>query len=253
MWRLSPFSVTLFLLFFPTHVSASLIVSEVFYDAEGKDDGREWVEVYNTGSTSIEVGRWRFRESGVNHKLVAVSGSSIEPGGYAVIADKPEQFKVDWPNFSGTVFDSSFSLKNTGELIELIDENGAVAFGVSYSQEAGATGDGNSLNFENGSWRAAMPSPGHEASRDAFIKLEAAPEPRNLPAESVVEESVAIDGGEDERVLAASYAAEPNRETRGSGIMPWITLLAFVIGIGVVALVMRKRTISGYEITEDEA
>jgi len=64
------------------------------------------------------------------------------------------------PDFSGILFDSSFSLSNTGETVsirnqDLVDEDTA-----SYTSDMGAKGDGNSLQKINGSWVSAFPTIG---------------------------------------------------------------------------------------------
>jgi len=145
----------------PPVVSAEILISEIMYDLPGLDAKHEWIEIVNTGDESIDLTDWKFFEGDVNHRLTVVMGSALLPSGtHAVIADDTNTFLSDWPDFSGTLFDSSFSLKNTGELIvirnaELTDVNV-----VAYMSRWGGKGDGNSLQFFETSWRAASPTPG---------------------------------------------------------------------------------------------
>lgn len=147
----------------PVLAGAQISFSEIMYDPEGADTGREWVEVYNDSGASVDISAYKFFEGGTNHGLTAVDGAGIIPGnGYAVIADDPAKFKIDFPNFAGIIFDSSFSLKNDGEDISFKDKNLTVIDTVTYSSEAGATSDGNSLQKINGAWIAAIPTPGSD-------------------------------------------------------------------------------------------
>ncbi|OHA84295.1 MAG: hypothetical protein A2408_00780 [Candidatus Yonathbacteria bacterium RIFOXYC1_FULL_52_10] len=146
----------------PLFASAMVSITEVMYDlAEGGDSGREWVEVQNTGTGPVTLTAWKFFEGEVNHGLTLSQGSETIPAsGVGIIADNPANFLVDHPGFSGTIFDSSFSLSNTGETLTLRDENLADADTVSYTSEQGGAGDGNSLQKTGGSWRGATPTPG---------------------------------------------------------------------------------------------
>ncbi|HVY54968.1 MAG TPA: lamin tail domain-containing protein [Thermodesulfobacteriota bacterium] len=145
----------------PLGVSAAAAITEIMYDAPGTDSGREWVEVQNTGSESVDLSTWRFVEGGVNHKISVIGESLLPAGGFAVIADNPDKFKIDNPGFSGLLFDSAFSLSNEGETISIDDDTGVSMDSVSYDPMIGAAGDGNTLQKTGtGEWIAAAVSVG---------------------------------------------------------------------------------------------
>ncbi|TSC87173.1 MAG: S-layer-like protein array protein [Parcubacteria group bacterium Gr01-1014_8] len=168
-------------LFVPGAVSAQVVITELMYDlSEGSDTGREWIEVWNSGTEPIELTNWKLLEANTNHGINAVGTETLAPGEYAVIADNPAKFKNDWPSFSGILFDSSFSLNNAGEQLilrccgkELSDKDS-----VTYSSEWGGAGDGASLAKSGSSFIAAQPSPG-SGSVVAFAVPE--PELRSEP------------------------------------------------------------------------
>ncbi len=160
MWRL----FTVFFLFCcASFVSAQVEITEVMYDLEGGDSGREWIEIYNAGGDSVDIPAWRFFEADTNHKLKVISGDGIlSAGEYAVIVSDDTKFYIDNSTFSGDVFDSSFSLHNTGEELIMKDVELNNIDSVTYSSELGASGDGNSLQKVNGSWCAGVPTLGIE-------------------------------------------------------------------------------------------
>lgn len=141
---------------------ASVMFSEIMYDLEGTDTDREWVEVYNGGSDSVDLSTWKFVEGNTNHSLVPVDGNgTLLANAYAIIADKPDAFRVDWPNYTGLLFDSSFSLINDpGETLALKDAGLVVVDTVTYENTSGAQGDGKSLQKINNAWVPATPTPG---------------------------------------------------------------------------------------------
>lgn len=149
-------------IFFPFISRANVFINEIMYDAEGSDTGREWVEIYNSHSEAIDLSSWKFFEAETNHALTPFSGGAVIPTqGFAIIANDPNKFLIDWPNFAGIIFDSSFSLNNEpGESLALKNGNGEVIDEVTYATSLGAGGDGQSLQKINGAWVVANPTVG---------------------------------------------------------------------------------------------
>ncbi|MFH2018955.1 MAG: lamin tail domain-containing protein, partial [bacterium] len=86
----------------------------------------EWIEIWNKGNEPIDLTGWKFWEEGSNHGLSASTTDAIvEPGEYGAICQNEEQFLLDFPSFSGSIFDSSWSgLSENGEEIGLKDAEG---------------------------------------------------------------------------------------------------------------------------------
>ena len=147
----------------PLPALAGIFINEIMYDLEGTDTGREWIEVANTGTEVVDLNSWKIFEADTNHRLSLVPdyGSGIVPsGGFAVIADNPSKFLLDWPGFVGTLFDSAFSLNNTGEVVILRNGEGVDISTLAYDVAVGGAGDGNSLQFNDNVWISAKPTPG---------------------------------------------------------------------------------------------
>lgn len=175
-----------FLLTFPFIVSAQISITEIMYDLEGGDAGREWIEIYNSGGSAIDLAEWKLFENGTNHSLSVVQGSEVlSSGSYAVIADNAETFRGDWGSYSGLLLDSSFSLSNTGEFISVRDAEGSDVDSVTYSSDWGATGDGSSLNLKGSSWAPATPTPG-AASAGTIVEEEFKADDETKDSESVM-------------------------------------------------------------------
>lgn len=157
------FVLVVAVILFPTISSAQVHITEVMYDlAEGSDSGREWIEIYNTGQTGINAMELLILENTTKHAIAGVvGGSEVAVGAYAVIADNPAKFKVDWPYYGGLLFDSAFSLNNTGETIGIATADGTVLDTVTYTH-ASANGTGDSLQRAPGSgqFNSGMSTPG---------------------------------------------------------------------------------------------
>ena len=163
---------------------ANIVVNEIMYDLDGSDDGREWVEIFNGGSEQTDLSGWKFYENDTNHSLNLIQGGSIiQPGGYAVIVDNSDKFLADWLGFSGMIFDSSFSLKNTSESLSIRNGELNDIDQVVYNPSLGAGGDGNSLQKTAGGWIAAVPTPGAQ-NNNSSQSSQNSPPPDNPPPDN---------------------------------------------------------------------
>jgi hypothetical protein len=247
----------------PAPVFGAVVVSEIMYDLPGSDQGREWIEIENRGDAPVDLAGWKLLEAGVSHKLVSVGSSIIPPHGYAVIADDAAAFRADWPAFSGVLFSSSFSLNNSGEALALKDASSTPVASAAYSSSLGAGGDGNSLNTESSSWKVLSPSPGASPALSAIVSppkaQKPAPEARNLPKVGTVRDAQdAKNSGADPHLAAAAGAASavqgPATAITPSAILPWIGGLLLISAAGTAAVLLgRRRSHSGYEITEEKS
>ncbi|MEX0917370.1 MAG: lamin tail domain-containing protein [Candidatus Paceibacterota bacterium] len=151
----------------PFPLFASVEITEIMYDAEGADEGREWIEIRNTSGSALILSEWKFFEGDTNHGLKLHQGNEeVAAGEYVVIVDSPSGFLADFPNYSGTLFDSSWgSLSNTGETLTIRDPELNDVDSVTYSSEWGAQGDGNSLQKSGNEWIALAPTPGESNSQ----------------------------------------------------------------------------------------
>jgi hypothetical protein len=138
--------------------SFALQISEIMYDPVGSDTGNEWVEIYNDTQSSIDVTSLKILEGTTNHGITNyvshtnTNGNILLPDSYAVIADNPANFLIGHAGFVGNVFDSSFSLVNTGENLNIKSAAGVLLFTVNYIPLAEANGTGGTLNYINNSW-----------------------------------------------------------------------------------------------------
>jgi len=151
------------LLCFPIFTHAQVQITEIMYAPDGADSKHEWIEVCNSGTSDENIENWKFFENDTNHGLVLVSGTSVlKLGSCAIFADNSDTFATDYGSFSGNLFDSAFSLSNSGEALSLKNSNGEVVDSVIYSESNGAKDDGNSLHIREGSITAGTPTPGSE-------------------------------------------------------------------------------------------
>jgi len=151
------------------------------YDFPGGDDNHEWIEVFSSDCINLEG--WKFFEEEMNHKIIHISGPDSICNNYAIIAEDSSQFLIDYPNFSGSLFDSSFVLKNSGETLAMKNPSGDIVEEIKY-QNIFASGDRNTLERTAGNWFASEPG-GTPGTGNNNVQIEPVKEkqPEPLPEE----------------------------------------------------------------------
>jgi len=185
-------------------VSAQVIMTEIMYDLEGTDTGREWIELYNTGSSGVDLADWKLFEANTNHRLTTQNASVIPSQGFAIIADNTAKFLVDNPSFSGVLFDSTFSLSNEGETLILRDGSGSDIDSITYFSSMGAIGDGNSLQKSGSEWVAALPTVGSIG----LINLSQSTDPSTTTEDSKISSNSGVSRGSYASQFIANESAD---------------------------------------------
>ncbi len=208
---------------------AQVKITEILYDAPGADTGREWVEVANFGSQNVDIGKYKLLESGTNHGLKLVQSSSVlAPNSAAIIAADPAKFLADYPAFSGALFDSAFSLSNTGESLTLKDASSSVLDTVAYTSTSETNGTGGSLNLKEGNFVAAMASPGVYPG-----PMTPVPKPAPVPGKTVVKKTTAVPSS-----AGAALSNLPQESNAASlSLLPELSQ-PVLIGLGLLATVL---------------
>lgn len=142
----------------------AIIINEVLSNPIGDDSGREWIELYNDTSESVDVSALTISIKGGNPiSTFPLQGGTIVPaGGYVLVGSTVSgqtKFLTDYATYDGILFRSSLSLVNSGSTSLDIYIHGVVAASLpSYT----AAKEGNSLSYVNGSYIAGVPTPGQQ-------------------------------------------------------------------------------------------
>ena len=159
------------LLMFPHYFAfANLIINEIMY-APSTGSDYEWVEIFNSGSESVDLNNYRFFHGETNSgPLTLRNGTTtiLQSFGYAIIAKS--QTNYAWLNFSGMILSAStVSLPDSGDntYIAISDPDKIILDSLTYDTSLGGSKEsGNSLQKISGTWIGKTPTPGvvNEAS-----------------------------------------------------------------------------------------
>ena len=151
--------VFLIILFIPSVSYAQINITEIMYNYNGVDKGYEWVEIYNSGSLSVNIDSWYFFENDIHHGLYPDGFISLDPGEYGLIVQDLANIYGLYDN-TLLLIKSSFLLNNTGEAIALSNSDKIIQENVTYTSDIGGDGDGTSLQWNGLLWVYGNPTPG---------------------------------------------------------------------------------------------
>lgn len=182
----------------PTPHIGRLLISEVLYDPIGAEPGSEWIELYNTGGTAIDLSSYKVGDeelpNGIEGMYQFPVNATIIPGQVIVIANRADNFILRYgfsPDYELVDSDASVpnlniylpwangnvNLSNSGDEVLILDETDSFADTVSWGDSDWAfdpdcpvVAQGHSIerypaNIDTGTaadWiDQALPNPGH--------------------------------------------------------------------------------------------
>ena len=128
----------------PVILAPTIAITEFMNNAEGEDDGREFVELYNYGSNPIDVTGWTVTDE--DSDSYTFPTFTIQPSGFMVLVNSggltetqaKAVFEQEW--FKGVALDfvfgmESFALSNSSDEIIVSDGDGNVVWSLAYGND----------------------------------------------------------------------------------------------------------------------
>jgi len=108
----------------------AVVINEIMYHPASEQTSEEYVELYNSGATTVNLQGWRL--SGVDFDFPDVS---IPAGEYLVVAADVGAFSAKYPGVANAIGGWGGRLSNQGEKLELVADSGAPADLVTYADD----------------------------------------------------------------------------------------------------------------------
>ncbi len=109
-------------------LAGDLVITEIMANPKGQDEGQEWFEVYNPGTTAVDLKGLRLaaaRTDGTAQEEYTIEESiTIEPAQYMVFGGVLQQAKPAWVDFAYQ--DGLGGLRNSGGRLSLFCQDALV-------------------------------------------------------------------------------------------------------------------------------
>lgn len=123
MNKIYTLALSVFLVFFVSSLQAQIVISELNYQSDSTVNSGDWVELWNTSASSVDVSGWKLVDGNqLNLPYVIPGGTSIAAGGRLVLVDNITRFDAQHPGVTrlGPI---GFEFANSGELVTLKDNS----------------------------------------------------------------------------------------------------------------------------------
>lgn len=187
-------------------VPAPLVINEINYNSAILPDPKDWVEIYNPTSSTVDVAAWKMKDESDSAIYGFPSGSSIPPDGYLIVTKSKLNFQAVFPTVTNVIGDFSFGFGGN-DVVRIFSPTDCLVDDVDYDNDPPwpitPDGSGPTLvlrdpNLDNSlasSWSASSGN-GSPGEANGF-----------LPVELI---SFDVDLFDDEALLSWSTASELN-------------------------------------------
>ncbi len=150
------------LLLLPVFSHAEVIINEIAWMGTAESSNAEWVELYNTGNTDVDLTGWKLYEAGGGTLIISLA-KSLSAGGYFLI----ERVTPSVPDSVPGINDISGSfggsgLSNSGEHLVLKDSAENIIHSLNFSTgwTAGDSTTKKTMQWNGSIWITASSTPG---------------------------------------------------------------------------------------------
>ncbi len=168
-----------------------IVINEIKYSSSPEKDTKDWIELYNSGNSSLNLKNWVLSDGVPETGYVFPADIILAPGMYIVLCRDLTAFRQFWPAVLNSTGDMNFGLSSLGDNINLYDPDGNLVDFVNFTSyspwPADANGTGASIELINpeldnnvgSNWRSSINggTPGiiniHSTTTDTIDGLEA--------------------------------------------------------------------------------
>lgn len=112
--------------------TAPIIISEINYNPHDNQFGGDWIELYNSGTSSIDISHWHFQDGGKFNNYYIPNNTTIEGNSHLVITNDLNAFQLTHLGVNNVIGDYAFALGNGSESIQIQDAYGKNVINLEY-------------------------------------------------------------------------------------------------------------------------
>ncbi|HCC31607.1 MAG TPA: hypothetical protein DEQ03_16390 [Marinilabiliales bacterium] len=113
----------------------NVVINEINYKSATTHDCGDWVELFNTTNSRLDLSGWVFKDGDNAHGFVFPQGTFIDAGGFLVLYEDDVKFKLIYPNLTNVVGAFEFGLSGTEDALRLYDIQGNLTDSVLYMSD----------------------------------------------------------------------------------------------------------------------
>ncbi len=113
-----------------------LVINEINYNSSDDSDTGDWIELYNSGETTINLEGWIFRDQSEDNIFEFPTGTSIASEAYLVVVNDADAFTERYSEVTNVVGEFEFGLGGSSDEVRIYNSNDRLVDFVRYRDEA---------------------------------------------------------------------------------------------------------------------
>lgn len=158
-----------------------IVINELMYKPADERDCRDWVELYNAGEGTTDLGNWRMTDDKADHIFTFPVGTLLPPGSFLVVCEDTIAFKSVYPGVQPLAGNFSFGFGSDNDMVRLYSSQGTLMDSIAYRSTApwptGAPGTGRSIelrepsldNAQGGNWQTSSRADGSPGAPNGTV------------------------------------------------------------------------------------
>lgn len=117
--------------------TAEVAITEWLSNPSGTESEEEWVEIYNYGSTVVNLRDWRLKDEDANNSVISATDLFLAAGASMILAKNKNKFEEHWLKgcANDQVIQVGMTLANGADEIILEDNTGTVVWSLAYRND----------------------------------------------------------------------------------------------------------------------
>ena len=104
-------------------VETYLVINEINYNSAPQFDPRDWIELFNPSTDSVDVSRWHFKDEDDSHDFTFPDHTIIAPDGFLVLCQDQSAFHDFFPDITNYIGNFDFGLDGNGDAVRIYNAN----------------------------------------------------------------------------------------------------------------------------------
>ena len=118
-------------------VAPQLTISELNYRSDPTRDTKDWIELHNFSTSSMNLSGWKIYKPSTNQTYTFPTGTVISPNGYMVFCEDTFYFASKYPNYiPNKRGPMNFGFNDYGEEIQIQNAQGGIMLSLTYSSDS---------------------------------------------------------------------------------------------------------------------
>ena len=118
-----------------TCINYGVVINEINYNSSVNFDPEDWVELYNSNNSPINIGNWKLKDEENVHVFTIPENTILLEGDFIVLCKDAAAFKNLFPEVNNFIGDFEFGLNNGGEIVRLFDSSELLVDKVEYDDD----------------------------------------------------------------------------------------------------------------------